>query len=122
MSTDFEVRNGNPACETSSDVAPARMSRARGPHSPIVVNELVASNSCAEPSVGQRVGEDLPVAHAHAAAGHDAEPVVREAHDREVGEDPAGLVQERRVDRLARRDVDLVDAQPLEVAQRRPAP
>ena len=35
--------NGKPSCETSSLVMPARMSRARGPHSPSVVQALVRS-------------------------------------------------------------------------------
>ena len=56
---------------------------------------------------GHRVLEDLPVAHAHAAAGHDPEPVVAQPHDREVGEDPAGGVEEWRVDGPAGGDVDL---------------
>ena len=63
----------------------------------------------------QRVREELPVAHPHAAAGHHPEAVVGEPHDRQVGEDPAGAVEQRRVDGPPGRDVDLVDAQPLEV-------
>ena len=65
----------------------------------------------------QGVLEDLPVAHPHTAAGHDPEVVVGEPHDRQVGEDPTGGVQERRVDRPADRDVDLVDAEMLEGGQ-----
>ena len=44
--------NGKPSCETSSEVTLARMSRARGPQSPIVVHAVVTSTSDAEPSSG----------------------------------------------------------------------
>ena len=60
------------------DAAP-RTSRARGPHSPIVVHAFVDVVELGRAVRRQRVREDLLVAHAHAAAGHDPEPVVRRA-------------------------------------------
>ena len=86
----------------SAEVVAATTSRARGPQIPIVVHWFVTSWSWADPSPGSCIGEDLLVAHAHAAAGDDPEPVVGEPHDRQVGEDPAGGVEERRVDGPAR--------------------
>ena len=47
------VPNGKPAFETSSEVAEATTSRARGPQIPAVHHVEVASNSCAEPSAGR---------------------------------------------------------------------
>ena len=44
--------NRNPSCEMSSLVTPPRMSRARGPHRPRVVRELVRSVTWALPSAG----------------------------------------------------------------------
>ena len=55
------------------------MSRARGPQSPIVVHAVVTSTSDAEPSLGQRVDEQLAVGHAVGAAGDDAELLRRRA-------------------------------------------
>ena len=78
MSTVFDVRNGKPLWLMSAlpSAAAPRMSRARGPHRPNVVNAFVDVVELRGAVRGQRVLEDLPVAHAHAAAGHDAEPVV----------------------------------------------
>ena len=116
-----QVPNGKPAFETSSAVTAATTSRARGPQIPIVVFADVASNSWAEPSVGQVVREPLLVAHAHAAAGHDPEPVVGEPHDREVRDDPAGRVQQRRVDDAPDGHVDVRRRTAAGGTRRRPA-
>ena len=55
------------------------------------------------------VGEPLAVGHAVRAAGDDAEPVVRQTHHGQVGPEAAALVEHRRVDHLAHRDVALGD-------------
>ena len=103
MSTVFEVRNGKPLWLMSAPPSTRRqdVARARAPQP----ERRAAFVSVVElgGAVGRRrVLEDLLVAHAHAAAGHDPEPVVAEPHDRQVGEDPAGRVEERRVDGPAR--------------------
>src|ERR1700756_2623016 len=49
-STTRQVQNLKPSFVTSSDVVDERMSRARGPHSPIVVMDEVRSASCAPPT------------------------------------------------------------------------
>ena len=48
-----QVPNRKPSCEMSSRVTEDRMSRARGPQSPSVVQADVTSVSCAEPSSGR---------------------------------------------------------------------
>ena len=52
-------RTRTPSCETSSPVTLARMSRARGPQRPIVVQAVVTSTSVAEPSSGRRSRKSL---------------------------------------------------------------
>ena len=47
-----QVRKPKPSSETSSEVSEARMSRARGPHSPIVETSSVTSVSVVAPSSG----------------------------------------------------------------------
>src|SRR6266850_2153881 len=49
----LQVPNLNPSLETSSEVTLDRMSRARGPHSPIVVIDEVRSETCADPSAAR---------------------------------------------------------------------
>ena len=68
-----QVANGKPAFDTSSAVIEATTSRARGPQIPTVVHALVTSVSVRGAVLGQVVGEPLLVAHAHAAAGDDAD-------------------------------------------------
>ncbi len=87
------------------------MSRARGPHSPIVVNAEVWSTTAAP--VGQVVGEPLEVCHAVRAAGDDAEVVVAQPHHGEVRAEAALGVEHRRVDHLADGHVALRDEGPL---------
>jgi hypothetical protein len=48
-----QVANGKPSCDTSALVSEPRMSRARGPHSPSVVQLDVRSKICAVPSSGR---------------------------------------------------------------------
>ena len=48
-----QVANGKPSCETSAPVSEPRMSRARGPQSPSVVQLEVRSKICALPSSGR---------------------------------------------------------------------
>src|SRR5256886_4681400 len=59
-----QVPNLNPSLETSSDVVLARMSRARGPHSPIVVIDEVMSASSAPATSWSRdhFPSDIPAA------------------------------------------------------------
>jgi hypothetical protein len=53
------------------------------------------------------VGEPLVVGHPVRAAGDDAEVLVAEAHDREVGLEAPARREPRRVDDATDRDVDL---------------
>ena len=53
-----------------------------------------------------------------AGAGHDAEPVIREARDGHVGDHPAALVAPLRVDDAADGPVDVVGADALEQTER----
>ena len=50
MSTSRQLRKPKPASETSSAVSEARMSRARGPQSPMVLTSSVRSVSVVAPS------------------------------------------------------------------------
>ena len=83
------------------------MSRARGPHSPIVVNAEVWSTTAAPG--GQVVGEPLEVRHAVQAAGDHAVAVVGQPHHGEVGAEAALGVEHRRVDHPAVGHVGLGD-------------
>ena len=65
------------------------MSRARGPHSPIVVYAEVRSTIWARAVGRQVVGEPLEVGHAVRAAGDHAVAVVRQPHHGEVGAEAA---------------------------------
>ncbi len=97
------VPNANPWFDTSSEVAAPSTSRARGPHSPYVVKLFrVTSWSWAEPSAGRpsskifrsRIPMPPPVTTRNSIVG--------QAHDRQVGQDAAGRVQQRRVDGASR--------------------
>ena len=86
--------------------ARARMSRARGPQSPSVVQPLVRSVSWARPVRREVVGEPLAVRHPVRAARDDAEVLVAEPHDRQVGLEAAARREPaacRRPSRPARR-------------------
>ena len=95
------VANGKPSCETSSPVTLARMSRARGPHRPIVAPGRREVGDLRAAVAREVVGEPLEVGHAVRAARDDAEPLVAEPHDRQVGLEAAARRENRRVDDAA---------------------
>ena len=109
--------NGKPSCEMSSLVRPDRMSRARGPQRPIVQCRRQVRDPGAA-VLGQVVGEPLQVGHAVRAAGHDAELLVAEPHDREVGAEAAARREHRRVDHAPDRDVALAHRDALHGRER----
>ena len=111
------VPNGKPSFETSSEVAAA--SDVAGARTPDPERRQRRRRVV---ELGRTVGrqvvaEPLAVAHPVGAAGHDPEVVAPEAHDRQVRLDPAGLVEERRVDDPSDRDVHLGDGHPLDVVE-----
>ena len=118
ISTVLQVPNGKPSCETSSrreageDVARARPPepdrRPRGGH----VDERGGAVS------GQLVDEQLAVGHAVGAAGDDAELLVVQAHDREVGLEAAARAEHGRVDHASDRDVHLREHGSLQRVER----
>ena len=112
-----QVRKPKPSSDTSSSVSEDRMSRARGPHRPIVETSSVRSVMVVA-VVGQLVAEPLQVGPAVGAAGDDAEVVVAQPHHGQVGEEAALGVEHRRVDHLADRDVALRDAGALHGVER----
>ena len=94
----LQVANGKPSCETSSlvtrgeDVARARPPEAERRPRGREVGELRRAVR------REVVGEPLVVRHPVRAAGDDAEVLVAEPHDREVGLEAAARREPRRVD------------------------
>ena len=77
------------------------MSRARGPQRPSVDQRGREVGELGGAVVRKMVSEPLVVGHAVCAAGDDAEVLVAEPHDREVGLEAAARREPRRVDHAA---------------------
>ena len=94
------------------------MSRARGPQRPRVDQAEVRSASCAEPSAGRWSASHLWSAIPCAPPGDDAEVLVAEPHDRQVGLEAAARREPRRVDDASDGRVDLAHRHRLQRVER----
>ena len=82
-----QLRIEKPSPDTSASVSEARMSRALGPHRPIV--EISSVRSVERGLADEVVREPLPVGRAVRATGDDAEVVVAQPHHGQVGAEAA---------------------------------
>ena len=94
------------------------MSRARGPQSPSVDHAGREVGELRRPVRREVVGEPLVVGHPVRASGDDAEVLVAEPHDREVGLEASARREPRRVDDPADGDVALAHRHLLQRVQR----